>query len=300
MISIDKSKVKKPKNLTHKPCIKALDEVLKSKSGEQINSIYNSIKVKERLLDLYNKKCAYCESRINAATSSVRIDHYRPKDKLKDINSKELSGHNGYYWLGYEWTNFLPTCEICNSKKSNIFPVKQESQRCYEPKLLPNNKIDFTKQLLTSDYLKNENPLLLNPEIDCPENYFIFLNTGKMDSFSKNKVDIEKADATLKICDLNRDDLVVARKNKIDGYIEKIKKYLLDYDFAKNRDVLKSKFKDIFTEILENSYPKYEYSRLHYFIILKIDEFIFSQFDSIPRHKQLIVDLYAKFKKGQL
>jgi len=121
-----------------------------------------------------------------------------------------------------------------------------------------------------------------------------------MDSFSKNKVDIEKADATLKICDLNRDDLVVARKNKIDGYIEKIKKYLLDYDFAKNRDVLKSKFKDIFTEILENSDPKYEYSRLHYFIILKIDEFIFSQFDSIPRHKQLIVDLYAKFKKGQL
>jgi len=300
MISRNKSSVDKPKNLTYKPCLEAIEEVIQNKSGEKINSIYNSKKIKEQLLNLYNNKCAYCESKINLATSSIRIDHYRPKDKVKDIDNNEISGHNGYYWLGYEWTNLLPTCEICNSKKSNIFPVKNENNRRKEPELLPNNKIDHSKQLLNSDFLKTEYPLLLNPEIDNPENYFKFLSTGEIKSSSKNSDDIVKSETTIDVCDLNRDELIIARKNKNDDYIEKLNKYLLDYDNNKNIDILKSKTKALFTELLVNTYPKYEYSRFHFFIVQKIDEFIFSQFDSIPRHKQLIVDLYAKFKIGEL
>ena len=129
MISIDKSTVEKPKNLTYKPCLNAINKVIQNKSGENINSIYNSPKVKEKLLSLYNYKCAYCESKINNATTSVRIDHFRPKDKVKNINYKEIDGHKGYYWLGYEWTNLLPTCENCNNKKSNLFPLKDETKR---------------------------------------------------------------------------------------------------------------------------------------------------------------------------
>jgi len=300
MISIDKSIINKPNNLTYKSCEKALEEVIISKSGEKINSIYNSAKVKESLLKLYNNKCAYCESKINPATSSVRIDHYRPKDKVKDIDKKEIIGHNGYYWLGYEWTNLLPTCEICNSKKSNIFPIKIENQRRKEPELLPNNKIDTLKQLINSDFLKSENPLILNPEIDKPENYFVFLATGEIKPVSINGADIQKGITTKKVCDLDRDDLIIARKNKIDDSVEKLKKYLLEYDTNKNFDILKSKVKDIFNEIVIKTQTKFEYSRLHFFIVYKIDEFIFSKFDSIPRHKQLIVDLYLEFRNNKL
>jgi len=307
MISIDKTSVEKPKNLIYKPCLNAIAEVVASKNGEKINCIYNSAKVKESLLKLYNNKCAYCESKINPATSSVRIDHYRPKDKVKDINSNEIVGHNGYYWLGYEWTNFLPTCEICNSKKSNIFPLKDETQRRYEPELLSNNKIDESKQLLNSDFLKNETALTLNPEIDKPENYFVFLTTGELKPVSINGVDIEKGVTTIKVCGLDRDELIIARKNKIDDYIEKLRKHINEYftDLNENNkekklDILKSKAKDVFSEILTKTYPKYEYSRLHCFIVQKSDDFIFSKFDSIPRHKQLIVDLYSNFRNGAM
>ncbi len=305
MISIDKSTIDKPKNLTHKPCEKALDEVIKSKNGEKINSIYNSAKVKDSLLKLYNNKCAYCEQIITEGFS-VRIDHYRPKDKVKDIDKKEIIGHNGYYWLGYEWTNLLPSCERCNSLKSNIFPIEVENQRFYEPELLPNNKIDTSKQLIDSDFLKNEKPLILNPEIDKPEDYFVFLATGEIKPISINGVDIQKGITTKDLCGL-RDSLIIARKNKIDDYYEKLRKHIDEYftDLNENNKemklaIVKSKAKDVFSEILTNSYSKYEYSRLHYFIVQKIDYFIFSKFDSIPRHKQLIVDLYLEFKNGSL
>jgi len=300
MISIDKSIIDKPKNLTYKPCLNAINEVIISKNGEKINSIYNSKKVKEQLLKLYNNKCAYCESKIRLANTSVRIDHYRPKDKVKNIDSEIIAGHNGYYWLGYEWTNLLPTCETCNTMKSNKFPVKNETNRIKEPKLLENNKIDFSKQILNSDFLKNENPLLLNPEIDIQENHFIYISNGEIKPISINGVDIEKSETTIKVCDLNRDTLIIRRKKKIDKIVNKLKKYLNEFYNDKNEDILKSKVKDIFEKMLIKTNPNKEFSRLNFFILQKIDIFIFSEFDIFPRQKQLIVYLFTKFKNGLL
>ncbi len=167
-----------------------------------------------------------------------------------------------------------------------------------------NNKIDLSKQLLNSNFLTNEKALLLNPEIDKPENYFIFLPDGSIVPFSINGVDIERAKATKKVCDLDRDELLIARKEKIDNIYNQLRKcldeFFDDINKTSSKNILKSKVKDVFTEMLNQINPKNEYSRLYFFLMQKIDFFIFGKFTSTPKHKQIIMDLYDKFKKGKL
>jgi len=294
MISIDKSKVFKPANLNHKPCINAIKEVIQTKSGKIIKSIYNSNSVKITLMSLYNNKCGYCECKIEKANFSERIDHYRPKDKLKDINRKPIVGHNGYYWLGYEWTNLIPTCEICNSKKLNLFPIKDETKRLSSPSLQSNGEIDLMQQLINSKFLVDEGALLLHPEFDKPEKHFVFLPSGEIKPLSDEGI------ATIKVCGLDRPELIVARKNRIDDIIEKLRKYLCEYDNNKKFEILESKTKDIFNQIIKNVDIRNEYSRVYYFIIQKIEIFIFDKFSNIPKHKHILIEMYKKYKKGIL
>jgi len=67
-------------------------------------------KVRHDLEELYFGKCAYCETKVTGAV--LRVDHYRPKNRIKEEQT-----HTGYYWLGYEWSNLFPACEKCNLAK---------------------------------------------------------------------------------------------------------------------------------------------------------------------------------------
>lgn len=102
--------------------------------------------LKWHLFELFNGKCAYCETRpLPGAYGDV--EHFRPKSKVD-----EDRGHPGYYWLAYEATNLLPSCEPCNRAlaKMTHFPVAEAHAR--EPTAMG-----------------GEQPLLLNPwnrEID--------------------------------------------------------------------------------------------------------------------------------------
>ncbi len=58
--------------------------------------------LREALLKLSHGKCAYCEVLLNVS-SFPQIDHYTSKFVRID--------------LAFDWTNLLPTCEICNVKK---------------------------------------------------------------------------------------------------------------------------------------------------------------------------------------
>lgn len=83
-------------------------------------------------------KCGYCESRI-LATSGGTIDHFRPKAEIRNaidqgerhssptpIDRKRNFGpieKPGYWWLAYEWSNWIFSCTSCNSSwKKNQFP----------------------------------------------------------------------------------------------------------------------------------------------------------------------------------
>lgn len=85
-------------------------------------------------------KCWYCEAK--SARAPFDIDHFRPKLGIT-VDGVKLVGHDGYYWLAYEWSNFRLSCQRCNRPekdgvdilhgKANEFPIQDEIQRCSLP-----------------------------------------------------------------------------------------------------------------------------------------------------------------------
>jgi len=111
-------------------------------------------------------KCAFCESAVYEAQHGD-IEHFRPKGAIKDSNNAPIlledgKPHPGYYWLAYDHTNLLLSCQLCNQPntgrsdgrrigKWNAFPIADESLRAKQP----------------GDEI-HEAPLLINPTIEDP------------------------------------------------------------------------------------------------------------------------------------
>jgi hypothetical protein len=104
------------------------------------NHLYQALK--DCLKDYFHGKCAYCESDFEAV-SWGDVEHYRPKRKVTGAI------HPGYYWLAYDPSNLMPSCERCNRAdgKLNKFPIAAAGKRA----------------LAQGDDLRAEAALLLNP-----------------------------------------------------------------------------------------------------------------------------------------
>ena len=140
--------------------------------------------LKAHLFSIFENKCAYCDSYV-LDVSPGDVEHFRPKAKLDGDPS-----HPGYYWLAYEPSNLLPSCENCNrfGGKKSSFPVV-EGTRAYRP----------------AD-LENELALLINPYLDDPADHLEFLDNGVV------KAKTERGFKSIEIYHLNRLPLVEARK----------------------------------------------------------------------------------------
>ncbi len=91
-------------------------------------------------------KCGYCET-FTAANQAGDVEHVAPKGELRILSvdpaewgvevdealSNLKSGSRkgvdlsdrGYWWLAYDWKNYLFACTVCNSKyKGNYFPLE--------------------------------------------------------------------------------------------------------------------------------------------------------------------------------
>lgn len=194
-----------PKPLNN--CTTKINKALQEKGNHKFsNSVYASENVKQRLKKIYNNKCAFCESDTTAG-AVLQVEHYRPK-----ANVKEEPIHEGYYWLGYEWTNLLYACSACNRAKSTNFPI--EGARVFNPPMSGTN-IDTTKCKTIDIDLKNENPLILNPEESNfkPMVHFIISPNGKIRHNSK------RGEETINKCKLYRKNLTIARKKIVDEHL---------------------------------------------------------------------------------
>ena len=122
-------------------------------SSSDFPSYWLNENVREPLFALHKGKCSYCERKRDKKRESD-IDHYRPKTAVT-----EDPEHPGYWWLAYEWTNYLFSCKRCNqSNKKNHFPLLTGSSRVASPK----------------DDLADEQPVIINPIDDDPENYLSY------------------------------------------------------------------------------------------------------------------------------
>lgn len=145
-------------------------------------------RLKRHLFEIFNRKCAYCEA-VARHVSSGDVEHFRPKRRVDDEPD-----HPGYYWLAYEASNLLPSCERCNraGAKMNRFPV-QAGTRASDPSGIP-----------------DERPLLLNPYLDeKPLKHLSFLSTGHVKPLT------EKGERSIETYRLARRELVQAREEKI-------------------------------------------------------------------------------------
>lgn len=151
--------------------------------------VYAAEDVGQALSELFQGKCAYCETR----TTALTISHFRPIGGALALDGKFSPDH--YWWLAYEWENLYPSCQECDRLKGQRFPVAARRAR-------PRAR----GALLTA-----ERPLLLDPCGDeDPELHLVYLDDGQIAS------ETEVGRTTIDVLGLNRSSLVTERLLAID------------------------------------------------------------------------------------
>lgn len=156
-------------------------------------------KLKTILWNAQGKKCCFCEKKV-ASIGEGDVEHYRPKRDAKCIDNKSVKLKNGYWWLAYEWKNFLFVCRTCNNQKSNRFPLIAESHR---------TAVNSEEAINTLGDLGKELPLLINPRFEDPAQYFSYdigaAHSGRVYiTQAGNSPSADKSVGSIEITDLNR------------------------------------------------------------------------------------------------
>ncbi|MFT3820446.1 MAG: hypothetical protein QM750_23005 [Rubrivivax sp.] len=170
--------------------------------------VYRHEVVKARLCELFNFKCAYCESDIRA-TAPGDVEHFRPKGKITVRGADgKVQSRPGYPWLAAEWSNLLLSCTFCNSPnkqqvrslpkrtlgKANWFPLADERRRAKTPR-----------------QVAREPRLLLDPCTDKPEQHLAFTPEGDIQPRRVRGKPSAMGEATIETCGLARIGLMQRR-----------------------------------------------------------------------------------------
>lgn len=236
--------------------------------------------VRYALRKLYYNKCAYCEN----ISYKADVEHYRPKKKI----TNPQGNNSGYYWLCYEWSNLIPACFECNSRsgKWNKFPIF--NNRLMAPPLNANGNLNFNKCKAAMSPLIGEGPKLFHPEVDIIEPYIKVNWDGKLSGMG---VHSQRGDSTIKVCDLNRANLVYSRKKIIDDYVSELERiFVLFRKNLINGPALIVMLNERLTDIIDASNIKRPFSIVSFYIINNFQQFVtgcLPQLDQLE--KQLLV-----------
>lgn len=176
-----------------------------AENGAELSFENKWSKFKARFSAAQHGKCGYCENDAIAGQHGD-VEHYRPKGKTARIKNKGIELDNlgnvrnrtpkderkpGYWWLAYDWNNYLLSCANCNQKwKRNFFPVK--GRRAVKPD-------------------SKDQALLLNPfECTDPVNHLKFDNLGAVMPVSSSA----RGKATIEVCGLDRPSITRRRAEK--------------------------------------------------------------------------------------
>lgn len=170
---------------------------------------YSAQPVKEKLAELFGRKCMFCESLL-AGAQPGDVEHYRPKGKVILYPTPDVGNESvpGYFWLAAKWPNLLLSCADCNRPrtqldfdnnkrvigKASFFPLIDESARASRPWAV-----------------LAEDPLLLNPCVDDPSEHLVFHEDGRVVPAVINGVISEKGRASIFFLGLARAELLQMR-----------------------------------------------------------------------------------------
>ncbi|ODS37053.1 MAG: hypothetical protein A7316_01695 [Candidatus Altiarchaeales archaeon WOR_SM1_86-2] len=215
--------------------------------------VYTNDDVKDTLYEMFNNKCAYCETRL--ATQPMDVEHWRPKNAVFNEDTKKLM-KPGYYWLGADWNNLFPACIDCNRARNHKHYLTGEKTKLGKANRFPVG--DENRRWRKHTYQNQEKPLLLNPCQDKPEKYLEFIEDeerkvcivrAKLDESGNPK---EKAKMSIEVYGLNRLGLIQNRQEKLlsikmglNWISEKTKKLL-----AENNPIEKQRIENDITRIM--------------------------------------------------
>lgn len=193
MISIDRAGIQAPTTLTNDVDAEYRALAVKAANGSLKRTDFNgarysSKEVRSLLWEKQHHKCCFCEHSYEKKFGTV--EHFRPKTSVK--RAKGLPPTLGYWWLAYEIENLYFACSNCNSTKSTWFPLEAGAAP-----LMPRES--------PSD--REENPLLLDPGRDKPEDHLVFVKLpgGRYQIAPRNGS--PRGKETIHRLNLDRDDL---------------------------------------------------------------------------------------------
>jgi len=250
------------------------------KKSDEVESL------KWTLKDMYHNKCAFCESLIENEVGD--IEHYRPKNRNKN-QAKKCDKTYSYYWLAFSWDNLLPSCSKCNGKKSNCFDILGK-RAVYENETLEG------LHYKTKAYNDLEKPKLLHPEHDTFESTISFSKKGKMISLN------QKMKYTIRICDLNRINLLQSRRKIIGDFLNKLDENLVSFEkyIKKNNDNMEQcleYFKPTITDFCNKSNTQYAYSLVNQKIKDNFEYFL-NVFKYKEDRKDIILLAFYTYNEG--
>lgn len=213
---------------------------------EEADSTYRS--VKKELMEVYHRKCAYCEFPLLEA--SAEVEHYRPKreyqSQKKDAPTNVIDKvyHKGYFWLSLSWDNLLVSCKGCNARKGSKFEILGE-------RLVWNSSSIDTQNIhyLTEQLNKQEQPLLIHPEYNDPDKHLKFNIDGQVNKQASD----ELGKYTCDVCNLNREDLVSARRSIIEELKTKILDCICIYNNTGDKERLDQGIINIHKEFIQSA-----------------------------------------------
>lgn len=220
--------------------------------------------------------------------SPLQVEHYRPCREVRDDNE-----HEGYYWLGYEWSNLLLACPKCNGRsgKGNKFPI--EGERAYLPPIDSDGNLDRDQCNPKLPPLCHEKPLLLNPETDDPESHLGFDRHCKIIGIT------DRGKATVAICRLDRELLNRERRKIVDRFVGEISLVLLGFTGGSGmpESTFKAMLRKIFEEMEDRQRAYQCYALLGKFIFNEFEFFIVSRIE--PYFQDAIRKAFDAYKKSR-
>lgn len=85
---------------------------------DQHDDFWRDDRIRNWLLGQFHNKCWYTEA--SESVSSYHVDHFRPKGR---ITNTDKSTEDGYWWLTFNWKNYIIAGQLINTKKQDVFPL---------------------------------------------------------------------------------------------------------------------------------------------------------------------------------
>lgn len=187
---------------------------------------------KAHLTRTHKGKCAYCEAPLHRQHGDV--EHFRPKGKVTNeadaeewvtLDDGRKLRHPGYFWLAYDLDNLLLSCAICNQPNTYTDPNTGETRACGKRNRFPLSD-PHKRACLLGRPIEEEDPLLVNPISDKIDDHLRLEPTGLLHPKSG------KGEMTIRLLDLNRENLVQDRK----AAIREARRVFVDLVTASNND----------------------------------------------------------------